>query len=222
MSTNPDLKAKTEKLEKLRREKLMRERNKPKDEEDKAASAVKEEQKAIDTLLTRVKTYTKEAEEHDRDEAIKKKLQQRLEASPLKKQLANTVSSFVGEFTIQPKPKFAMYDKLVQAGDDNLSIPVGTDEPVDSPAVASSNPIALRPVRIQCNIYRARCTHQERTRRTTKAEGKRVTSYLRRPKMPKKAQTRTPRSSSCHKPKVVRGILLAAIEGIISDKYSFA
>ena len=148
LGKSADLKAKTEKLEKLKREKLLRDAMKVKEDKEKASNTVKDEQDAVNKLISKAEKYAEVTKEKDREEEIKKKLEQRMGGgSPLKRLLANTVANFVGELSIPAKVKFAMYDKLVQAGDSDTSILVGTDDPFEIiPPVSAAAPQQFRPV----------------------------------------------------------------------------
>jgi len=141
-----DLKAKAERLEKLKREKMLRDAVKVKEEHDKQSTAAKNEQDALSDILKKASKYAEKAKEEEREEQIKKKLEKQIENSPIKKTLSNTVANFLGEITIPPKVKFAMYDKPVQAGDDDIAVGFEPSEPHEEIPPASSSPQQFRPV----------------------------------------------------------------------------
>ncbi len=118
MDRNAELKVKKEKLEKMKRDKLMRERNKEHASEKTLSDTIKGEQLSIDQMIKRAEAMADEANQKDKETRIKQKIEMMVVASPLKGQMANTMSSFVGEVSIPPKIKYAMYEVSIQVGDD--------------------------------------------------------------------------------------------------------
>ena len=110
------LKVKTERLEKLRKEKELRDSNKVKEKE---TIVISPEQEAIEQLLAKARMYEEEMKEKQRQEIIKKKLEDKKYASN-KKKLINTTASAVNEITIPSKPKLTKRDFSTQIGEEKV------------------------------------------------------------------------------------------------------
>eukprot|EP00826_Nyctotherus_ovalis_P021341 TRINITY_DN1686_c0_g1_i15.p5 TRINITY_DN1686_c0_g1~~TRINITY_DN1686_c0_g1_i15.p5 ORF type:complete len:164 (+),score=52.09 TRINITY_DN1686_c0_g1_i15:156-647(+) len=102
----------------------------------------KRDQKAIDRTIADARKYN----EAMREEEKKAQLRTRIDGSPSKSQKSNTIANFVGEIAIPAKIRFAMYDKAVQTGDENLS-EFAEEEAPPEPAV-SENPQPFRSVSV--------------------------------------------------------------------------
>lgn len=158
MDKNPELEAKRVKLEKMRKEKMMRDRNKEKAVEEKVSNNAKEEQRSIEDAIKRAEQFASQASEREKNTMIKQKIESKIINSPLKRQLAITISSFLGEINIQPKVlsflltqfqvRFAMYDKMVQAGEDQMPVFPLADDMSEVPPQSTESPSAIRMVSV--------------------------------------------------------------------------
>ena len=103
----------------------MRESNKIKDNKEKDINKANRDQETINKLITKARNYEDTLREEERKAALKKKMA--ADSGQAQKKVI-TIAHFVGELTIPSKVKFAMYDQLVQTGDDTIYDSFDDDE----------------------------------------------------------------------------------------------
>ncbi len=149
----------------MRREKQLRDRTHPRGKDEKMSETVRVEQEAIKEMIKRAEALTQKAlvPESAPKEAVS--VEKSAAGSPLKKRLANTSSTFVGEVTIPPKIKYAMKEVSVQAEEEEVSSPTFAPAKDATESIPQTN--MASPPSIRKSTTRRASNVQESVRKST-------------------------------------------------------